>query len=84
VEHQSVCGCYQLSFPEIKKDNGFFDVANTEWLVVVIQDEHFAIQLSLRYYGLNLGTEDEYTSLLMLLSTITITLEVFALTYCKI
>lgn len=64
VKHQAVGGCDQLSFPEVEEDNGFFDVANTERLVIVIEDEHFAIQFPLRHYGLSMRTEDEHTSLI--------------------
>lgn len=84
MKHQSVGGCDQLSFPEVEEDNGFFDVANTERLVIVIEDEHFAIQLPLRHYGLSMRTEDEYTSLMNLMPATTKTLEPLAVMCCKI
>lgn len=58
MEEKSVGSCNQFSFPEVEKNDSFFDIANTERLVIVIEDEHFAIQLPVRYYGMYLRTED--------------------------
>ena len=58
MEEKTVGSCDQFSFPEEKKDNGFLNIANAQRLVIVIQYEHFSIQLPVRYYGMNLRTED--------------------------
>lgn len=46
MEEKPISSCDQFGFPEIKENNCFLDIANTKRLVVVIEDEHFAIQLA--------------------------------------
>lgn len=42
MEKLAVNGGYQLGFPEIQENDRLFDVADTEWLVIVVQHEHLA------------------------------------------
>lgn len=58
MKEKAVGSCDQFSFPEVEKDDCFLDVANTERLVVVIEDEHFSIQLPVRHYHMRFCTED--------------------------
>ncbi len=43
MEQVPVSRCDQFSFSEIKKDDCFLDVTDTEWLVIVVEDEHFTV-----------------------------------------
>ncbi len=36
----------KLCFPEKQQDNRFFDVANTQRLIVLVENEHFGAKLS--------------------------------------
>lgn len=42
TEDVTVGSCDQFSFPEVEKNDGFFDIADTERLVIVIENEHLA------------------------------------------
>ena len=43
MEQVPVSRCDQFSFSEIKKDDCFLDVTDTERLVIVVEDEHFTV-----------------------------------------
>ena len=46
MQEPAVSGFDQLGLPQKQKNNSFLDVANAQGLVIVIQNEHFPVQLS--------------------------------------
>ena len=42
----SVVSFNQLRFTEVEKDNRLFDIADTQRLIVLVQDEHFTAELT--------------------------------------
>jgi hypothetical protein len=46
-EHFAFVGFNQLSLPQPQQNNCFLHVANTQWLVVVIEHEHFAAEFAI-------------------------------------
>ncbi len=43
-QHLSLERFYQLGFAEPQQNNGFPDVADAEWLIIVIENQHLPIQ----------------------------------------
>jgi len=46
MQEPAVSGFDQLGFPQKQKNDRFLDVADAQGLVIVIQNEHFPVQLS--------------------------------------
>lgn len=50
MESLAVEGGYQFGFSKIKKNHRFLNIAYTEGLVIVVQNEHFAVYADLWRY----------------------------------
>lgn len=50
----------QLRFAEIKQDDGLLNIAYTQRLITLVEDEHLAAEFSIASYVMR--AEDEYTS----------------------
>lgn len=46
MQEPAVSGFDQLGFPQKQKNDSFLDVTDAQGLVIVIQNEHFPVQLS--------------------------------------
>jgi hypothetical protein len=52
----------QLSLSKPKEDNCFLHIANTQWLVIVVKDEHFAAEFAICANGSYFDAEDSIPS----------------------
>lgn len=68
MQQNSVARFDKLGFPQIQQDNCLLDIANTQGLVIVVQNQDFTVGLAVRTRCVNLSTEDEFTSLVYLWS----------------
>ena len=59
MKHHAVMRFDKLCFPEEQQDNCFLDIANTQWLIVLVENEHLRAKLSVTASVMR--TED-YTS----------------------
>ncbi len=62
-EQLSIQSCYEFGFTEIEQYDCLLDVANAEWLVVLVQHEHFAGHFPVRACTINRCAEVSNTSL---------------------
>lgn len=53
VKELPVEGGYQFGFSKIEQNNRFFDIANAQGLVVMVQDEHFAVNPNPWRFGID-------------------------------
>lgn len=52
VKELPVEGGYQFGFSKIEKNNRFLDIANTQRLVIMVQNEHFAVNPNPWWFGI--------------------------------